>query len=71
MFGVLIFDLEIDVLDDDVDDEEEVLEIFRFLRVLEQIFGFSMDNLDSFVIGNGIDLIGLIDLFVILKCIKN
>ncbi|XP_012586787.1 PREDICTED: roundabout homolog 2 isoform X5 [Condylura cristata] len=51
MSGALISDLETDVPDDDADDEEEVLEIPRPLRALEQTPGSSMDNLDSSVTG--------------------
>ncbi|XP_072823688.1 roundabout homolog 2 isoform X5 [Vicugna pacos] len=51
MSGALISDLETDVPDDDADDEEEVLELPRPLRALEQTPGSSMDNLDSSVTG--------------------
>lgn len=71
MSGALISDLETDVPDDDADDEEEALEIPRPLRALEQTPGSSMDNLDSSVTGNVTDLIGITDLFITLKCIKN
>lgn len=69
--GALISDLETDVPDDDADDEEEALEIPRPLRALDQTPGSSMDNLDSSVTGNGTNLIGITDLLVTLKCIKN
>ncbi|EQB78212.1 roundabout 2 precursor, partial [Camelus ferus] len=52
MSGALISDLETDVPDDDADDEEEVLELPRPLRALEQTPGSSMDNLDSSVTGS-------------------
>lgn len=71
MSGALISDLETDVPDDDADDEEEVLEIPRPLRAVEQTPGCSMDNLDSSVTGNGANSIGMTDLFVTLKCIEN
>lgn len=71
MSGALISDLETDVPDDDADDEEEALEMPRPLRALEQTPGSSMDNLDSSVTGNGTDLIGITDLFITLKCIRN
>lgn len=71
MSGALISDLETDVPDEDADDEEEALEIPRPLRALEQTPGSSTDNLDSSVTGNGTDLIGISDPFVILKCIES
>jgi hypothetical protein len=69
--GSVISDLETDVPDDDADDEEEALEIPRPLRALDQTPGSSMDNLESSVTGNETNIIGITDLFAILKCIKN
>lgn len=71
MSGALISDLETDVADEDADDEEEALEMARPLRALEQTPGSSTDNLDSSVTGNRTDSIGITDLFITLKCIKN
>lgn len=70
MSGALISDLETDVPDDDADDEEEALEIPRPLRVLEQTPGSSMDNLDSSVTGNRMNLLVITDLFVTLNASK-